>query len=85
MTSKRYFRLFNIEKDTFIPIQDLVLYNFDESTEIILIPNFEYCICYKQGEIGFNIYRKKFNHTFMAELSSTPMNNSFVRSMNHFN
>ena len=42
-----------------------------------------YCITYKQGQIGFNIFRRKYFHKFFVKLSQDTFESSRGLSVNH--
>ena len=65
-----------------MPKLDHVLYNFVGCTAMMFGSKSRYCITYKQGEIGFNIYRRKYKHTFLANLDKSSFERSEAASMN---
>lgn len=41
-----------------------------------------YCLCYKKGDIGFSIYRKKYRHSYFASLEKRSHDNSCALAIN---
>lgn len=63
---------YKIDETTSLPSLQNCMYNYMECTVLMFASQNKYCISYKTGQIGFMIYRRKYHHKFLAELSDTP-------------
>lgn len=65
-----------------MPELENCMYNFMDCTVMMFGSLSRYCITYKAGQIGFNIYRRKYYHRFQAELDTQSFEGSMGCSVN---
>lgn len=83
ITTENQIQFFRIDEESLLPKLDHVLYNFMGCTALMFGSQNSHCITYKAGQIGFNIYRRKYAHTFFALLdSASSYENSHSVSVN---
>ena len=82
VTTEQQIKFYKIDEDTDIPSLDHVLSNFVGCTSMMFGLESKYCITYKMGEVGVNIYKRKFIHTFLATLNTSCFEQSTAVSVN---
>lgn len=68
---KIYF--FMIDKKTFIPTLENVMYNFMHCSQMMFGSRVRYGISYKAGQPNFTIYTRKYFHNFKVQISGDNM------------
>ena len=64
ITTPKLIYFFRINEKTLMPELENCMYNFMDCTVMMFGSLSRYCITYKAGQIGFNIYRRKYYHRF---------------------
>ena len=80
---KIYFYL--IEKETFMPILENVMFNFMTCNQMMFGSKVRYSVTYKTNQKSFDIYRRKYWHDFKVPISNENLEGSIgleLRSMN---
>ena len=77
ITTDKLIYFYYIDEKTLKPELENCLYNFMGCSQMMFGPRLKYCITYKTGQTGFNIYKKRYIHKFLAKLSSQTYEGSF--------
>jgi hypothetical protein len=64
---KIYFVL--IDKDTFKPTIENVMYNFTNCDQMMFGPRVRNGITFKQNFVGFTVWKRRFFHNFKVQIS----------------
>ena len=63
---KIYFYL--IDKDTLMPVLENVMFNYMSCNQMMFGSKVRYCVTFKTNQKSFDIYRRKYEHHFRANV-----------------
>ena len=76
MTSKEIIYFYKMDEQTLLPRLTSCMYNFFNCTVFMFGSENRYCVTYKVSEVGFQIYRRKYHHSFVADLHAEAFDES---------
>ena len=82
ITTERLVYFYRIDEETLMPIIENCMYNFMNCSQMMYGSASRYCVTYKTGQIGFNIYRRKYFHKYMVRLCDDCFDSSRGLSIN---
>lgn len=82
ITTPKLIYFYKIDEESYIPELLNSMYNFMDCSVMMLGVQDKYCITYKMGQMGFNIYRRQYFHKFMATIESKPYEHSQACTVN---
>ena len=64
ITTEEKINIYLINKETFMPKLENVMFNFMKCTQMMIGSKVRFCVTYKTNEKSFDIYRRKYEHSF---------------------
>jgi len=77
ITTEEKIYFFLIDKETFIPKLENVMWNFMKCSQMMFGARVKYGISYKQNQPGFQIYTRKYYHNFKVCLNTDNYEGAF--------
>ena len=68
MTTPDHIFFYIIDPVTFIPELENVMYNYMNCSQMMFGSKVKYCITYKSNQKAFDVYRRKYEHSFNANI-----------------
>ena len=75
LTTERHVYIYRFN-EKMIPVVDVCFYNFMGCSMIMF--NREFCTSVKYGTVGISVFRRKYKHSFMAEISNENFDNAIA-------
>ena len=87
ITSDRLIYFYYVDPITLEPRLENCMYNFMGCTQVMFGPRSRYSITFKVGQIGFDIYRRKYHHGYVVKANSENFegcNGASLNSKGHY-
>ena len=68
ITTEEKVNIYLIDKETFLPSLENVMFNFMKCTQMMFGSKVRFCVTYKTNERSFDIYRRKYEHSYKVQV-----------------